>query len=180
VVNGPILFTERCRIEPFDVDRHLSARYVGWLNDPQVVRFSEQRHRRHDEESCKSYANSFIGTPHYFWAIVARDEKLGHIGNISAHIDISNSVGDIGIMVGERSVWGRGYGSEAWSIVAAFLFDALNLRKVTAGMIATNKSMIDLAKRTGMTEDGYRRRQFLWEGQEVDMLFMALFRPEKD
>lgn len=35
-----------CRVVRF-ADRHLTERYVGWLNDPAVVRYSEQRHSRH-------------------------------------------------------------------------------------------------------------------------------------
>lgn len=79
---SPVLRTSRLRLEPF-AEPHLTERYVGWLNDPDVVRFSEQRHRRHTLASCEAYWRSFEGTPNHFWAIVADDASLGHIGNIN-------------------------------------------------------------------------------------------------
>ena len=132
-----VLETRRLRLEPFSESR-LTDRYVGWLNDPEVVRFSEQRHRTHTLQSCRDYLASFAGTPHYFWAVVACDVALGHIGNVNAYVDPTNRVADVGILIGERRVWGAGYGSEAWQAVCGFLLDELELRKVTAGTLATN------------------------------------------
>jgi RimJ/RimL family protein N-acetyltransferase len=171
----PTLTTERCIIEAF-AERHLTERYVGWLNDAETMRFSEQRHRHHDLESCRRYASSFTETPHYFAAIVAKDRTLGHIGNINAYVDVRNQVADLGILIGERSVWGLGYGTEAWRALSRFLLSDRGLRKITAGTLAINAGMLGIMRRCGMQEDGRRRRQYLCEGQEVDMVYGALFR----
>ncbi|MBN2397764.1 MAG: N-acetyltransferase, partial [Deltaproteobacteria bacterium] len=64
--------TERLLITPFG-KRHLTRCYVDWLNDPLLMRFSRQRHKRHTIASCRDYWQSFEGTPNYFWAIVAED-----------------------------------------------------------------------------------------------------------
>lgn len=177
MAQSPILSGAKCRLEPF-AERYLSARYVGWLNAPDVVRHSEQRHRRHDLASCKSYAASFAGSPHFFWAIIANDEALGHIGNISAYVDATNRVADVGIMVGERAAWGRGYGTDAWLAACRYLLLDLNLRKVTAGTLANNLGMLSVMKRSGMCEEGRRRRQALWENTEVDVVEAGLLHEE--
>src|SRR5512142_149833 len=78
--------TPRLVIEPF-AERHLTPKYAGWLNDPEVTRYSDQRFAVHTLESCRRYAESFDGTPNYFWAIVAKDPSLGHLGNINAYTD---------------------------------------------------------------------------------------------
>jgi [ribosomal protein S5]-alanine N-acetyltransferase len=177
MATSPILETARLRIEPF-ADQHLTARYVGWLNDPEVVKFSEQRARAHTLETCRAYAASFAGTPHFFWAAVARDEALGHLGNLNAYLDPANGVADVGILIGERSAQGRGYSTEAWMAVCDFLLRTLGVRKVTAGTISPNAPMVRLMERVGMVEDGRRVRQQLWNGQEVDVVYAALFREE--
>lgn len=169
-----VLETPRLRMEPFSAS-HLTDRYVGWLNDPDVVRFSEQRHRTHTMESCRAYLASFAGTPHYFWAVVARDVALGHVGNVNAYVDPNNRVADVGILIGERNVWGCGYGSEAWQAVCGFLLDELELRKVTAGTLATNAGMLGIMRRIGMREDGRRVKHAVVDGQEIDVIYMALF-----
>jgi RimJ/RimL family protein N-acetyltransferase len=179
VATSRILEAKRLRLEPFS-EEFLTARYVGWLNDPEVVRFSERRHQTHSVESAREYLRSFDGTPHYFWAIIAAHEAahLGHIGNISAHVDLRNSLADVSILIGERGVWGRGFGFDAWMAACRFLLDGLGLRKVTAGTLATNTGMLEIMKRAGMQDDGRRLRHYLVEGREVDVVHMALFRQE--
>lgn len=172
-----VLTTSRLRLEPFQ-PHHLTERYVGWLNNPDVVRFSEQRHRRHTLESVAAYVRSFEGLAHYLWAIVSTDGQLGHIGNISARIDSHNRVADVGILVGERRVWGHGYGGEAWNAVCAFLLRDAAMRKVTGGAAASNTAMLAIMRRAGMLEDGRRLRHLVIDGEEVDVIHMALFQAD--
>ncbi|MBM3993196.1 MAG: GNAT family N-acetyltransferase [Planctomycetes bacterium] len=169
------LETERLRIMPFAA-AFLTEKYVGWLNDPEVVRFSEQRHRRHTMESCRDYWWSFENSPHFFWAITLRDGSAAHIGNITAHVDPPNRVADVGILIGERKVWGRNYGSEAWEAVCEYLLNDAGIRKVTAGTMADNHGMLGIMRKTGMVAEGRRLRQFLLDGREVDLVEAARFR----
>jgi ribosomal-protein-alanine N-acetyltransferase len=176
---SPVLETPRLRIEPFAVERQLSARYVGWLNDPELTRFSEQRHRQHTLESCRQYAASFDDTPHYFWAVLAVDPTrpaLDHIGNMNAYVTPAHGLADVGILIGERAAAGRGYATEAWMAVCDFLLRTAGLRKVTAGCLAVNAAMLRVMDRAGMQEDGRRLRHHLWNGQEVDVVHRALHR----
>ena len=175
MAESPVIMTPRLRIVPFS-EEYLTTRYVGWLNDPEVVRYSEQRHRKHTLESCRQYWQSFSGSPNYFWAITAQSEGVRHIGNINAYVDEANSVADVGILVGERAVWGKGYGLEAWKAVCDYLLNEAGVRKVTAGTLATNKGMLSVMERSGMRPDGCRVRQTLMEGVEVDIVYTAIFK----
>jgi [ribosomal protein S5]-alanine N-acetyltransferase len=168
------LETARLRIVPFS-EVHLTPRYVGWLNDPEVVRYSEQRHRAHTIESCREYWRSFAGTPHRFWAILVSAGPLGHIGNINAYVDGKNLAADVGILIGEKGAWRRGYGLEAWRAVCGYLLETAALRKVTAGTMAANKGMLRIMEKSGMVDDGRRIRQCLFESREVDVVHGALF-----
>lgn len=62
---GPVLRGGMVVLRPFamlDID----DKYVDWLNDPNVVRFSNQRFLRHDRKSCLRYLASFEGTSNFF------------------------------------------------------------------------------------------------------------------
>ena len=170
----PILRTERLVLTPFS-EKHLTERYVGWLNDPVVVRYSEQRHRVHTLKSCRDYLDSLSGTPHHFWAIEALDIELGHIGNIGATIDEPNSVGDIAIVLGERTAWGNGYGTEAWLEVCRFLLEDSGLRKVSAGTMACNAEMLGIMRKSGMSEECRRPRHLLLNGEEIDVVYAGAY-----
>lgn len=171
---SPVISTSRLSIVPF-TEAFLTLQYVGWLNDPDVVRYSTQRHRRHTLETCRQYLQSFDGTPNYFWAIVEREQGLGHIGNINAYIDVHDRVADLGILLGNKSAHGRGYAREAWLAVCGYLFAQAGMRKITAGTCAVNKPMLALMAAIGMVEDGRRIRQTLVEGREADVVHAALY-----
>lgn len=170
------IVTSRLRITPFSL-AHITPRYLSWLNDKELMRYSEQRHRSHTPESCQMYLQSFEDTPHYFWAIEEPHQGLGHIGNINAYVNEQNQLADMGIVVGERKAQGKGYALEAWQAVCVFLFGTAGLRKLTAGAMVVNTPMLNMMRRSGMAEDGVRQRHYLCDGQEVDIIHMALFRP---
>ena len=129
--------TNRLLITPFR-EEHITDRYLNWLNDPELMRYSEQRHKTHTFESCRAYLQSFKKTPNYFWAIEEVINGLGHIGNINAYVDRGNLLADIGILIGEKKVQNRGYGLEAWIGVCNFLFQKGTVRKITAGILSVN------------------------------------------
>ncbi len=170
-----IIETTHLKIVPFS-EEYLTPQYVSWLNNPEVVRFSEQRHRIHTLESCREYMKSFDDTPNYFWAVVAKDSELGHIGNMNAYVDVNNSVADVGILIGEQRAWRKGYGSEAWIAVCRYLLHEANIRKVTVGTLLVNSAMLGVIRRAGMAEDGRRIRHCLFEGSEIDVIYAALYR----
>ncbi|MBU0593640.1 MAG: GNAT family N-acetyltransferase [Gammaproteobacteria bacterium] len=170
----PELETPRLCIIPFN-EQLLTERYVDWLNDPEVVRYSEQRHRHHDLAGCTAYFRSFENSPHYFCAILHKGTPEEHIGNISIAMDCANRVADISIMIGEKQYWGQSLGAEAWKCVMEELFVHQNIRKITAGTMAINHGMLAVMKRCGMEEEGRRKRQFLCDEQEVDMVMAAAF-----
>jgi RimJ/RimL family protein N-acetyltransferase len=157
----------------------LTDRYVGWLNDPQVVRFSEQRHRRHSMESCSAYLAQMHNSDGLFLAIQVDGSGLGHIGNISVAIDEPNLSADLSIMIGEKRAWGRGYASLAWAAVMQYLLEDAGMRRVTAGTMEVNEPMIRLMQRSAMQFDCVRPRHFMWEGREVGLATGSRFRLSK-
>src|SRR5262245_14853918 len=109
------LESPRLRLEPF-TESHITDAYIAWLNDRDLLRYSELRHCRHTRDNAAAYVHSINQLTSHLWAIVTKDGV--HIGNISAHRDVPNGTADIGILIGVRNVHGRGYGAEAWRAVS--------------------------------------------------------------
>ncbi len=168
----PELRTQRLAIVPF-AERHLTVTYVAWLNNPDVVRYSEQRHCSHTLESCRIFAAGFETSDRSFSAIEA--DGHGHIGNLVVTHDLANRTADLSILIGDRAVWGCGYGAEAWGAVLRHLLRTEGLRKVTAGTMAENAGMLAVMEKTGMNVEGRRERQFLLDEREVDMIYATAF-----
>ncbi len=169
-----IIETERLRLVPFDPPRHLNARYVAWLNDPDVVRFSEQRHKTHTLESCAAFVTCFADSPARLWAIETASDGT-HIGNIHADIDVMNGLADVAILIGARDVWGQGYGLEAWNGALGWLKSEPGVRKIVAGCMHANTAMRQIMRNSGMTDDGVRRSHYLLDGKPEDVVFTALY-----
>jgi len=148
---------------------------VSWLNDPEVVRFSELRHSRHTLDSCRAYFENMVQHSNLFLSIVSSEPQLGHIGNISVTIDHPNRVAEMAILLGDRKAWGMGLGREAWSIVMQWLLTDAGFRKVTAGTMAVNRPMLAVMMKTGMRVECLRSGQFLLEGQAVDLVLAAKY-----
>jgi RimJ/RimL family protein N-acetyltransferase len=168
-MSPPVLTRAPVRLLPFG-PRHLSERYVGWLNSAQLMRFSEQRHRRHDIASCRAYVAGFSNGPNLLWAIETTSANT-HVGTITATIDGANGLADIGILIGTGG--GRGLGSAAWRAVLGYLAGRADIRKITGGCVAANAAMIAIMECAGMIADGRRKAHFLIGGEPVDVVHYA-------
>lgn len=166
----------RVYILPFAI-KNLTERYIGWLNDPEITRYSELRHRTHTLDTCRQYLDATKDGGHLFGAIYRKDDDL-HIGNISAYFDRSNGVVDIAILIGERQVWGNGLGCEAWIAMMNLLVRQNLARKITGGTMAINKPMLRVFEQSGMHEEARRKRHFVSAGFEVDAVYFARFTEE--
>lgn len=155
-------------------EEEITDDYLGWLNDPVVTRYSNQRFRKHDRESSKRYLASFRGTPNLFVS-VRRTADGAAIGTMTAYVSPQHGTADVGILIGDRPVWGQGYGQDAWDTLTDFLARQPDMRKITCGTLDCNKAMIRLAERSGMEPDGRRRAHELVDGQPHDILYFARF-----
>lgn len=172
-MSSELIKSRNLTINIFD-NSDITNEYIQWLNDPEVVRYSNQRFQTHTKESCKEYFKSFIGTNNLFLSIYLNRERVS-IGTMTVYVNHNHSTADIGIMIGNKKYWGRGFGKEAWNLVMSYLFFNKKIRKITAGAIDRNIAMIELMKKTGMKPDGVRVKHELFQDNEHDILYFAVF-----
>lgn len=164
---------ERVILCPFR-SADVTEAYIGWLNDPEVTRYSNQRFRAHDRASCEAYLASFDGGDNLFVSI--RDRASGAaIGTMTAYRNPHHGTCDVGIMIGERAKWGGGYGQEAWNLLVSWLLVEGGVRKLTAGCLAPNRGMVKLMERSGMHREAVRERQEIVDGKPEDIVLYARF-----
>ena len=148
--------------------------YIGWLNDPLTMRFSNQRFLRHDRQSSKRYLATFEGSSNLFFLV--RDKSTGQaVGTMTAYLSLAHGTADMGILIGERSAWGQGFGLDAWMTLMKHLLAQPPIRKITAGTLACNAPMLSLARKAAMVPDGERKEQEVVDGVPQDMLYFAKF-----
>ena len=155
-------------------EEDITSSYINWLNDPFVVKFSNQRFKKHTFDSCRNYFQTFANSNDIFISILARDVGC-MIGTMTVYINSYHSVADIGIMLGDKNYWGKGIGKEAWESVMNLLLNKTEIRKVTGGALSCNNSMVKIFKGTGMQEDGVRKNQEIVDGKLYDIVHFAKF-----
>lgn len=164
---------DRILVRPFTTS-DISEAYLGWLRDPEVVRFSNQRFHVHTLESCQAYLASFEESANHF--LVICDRQSGDmLGTLTVYRSLPHGTADIGIMVGARQVWGQGIGAEAFCLVLSALKASRAVRKVTAGTLVANRGMVRIMEKAGMEHEATRRAQELLEGTPVDLVYYASF-----
>lgn len=156
----------------------ITADYISWLNDPEVTRYSNQRFVLHSEESCAAYLASFEGTPNSFLSIRSVADGRA-VGTMTAYVSPHHETVDLGIMIGNRDVWGEGLGQEAWNTLLQWFHRDVNMRKVTGGTMRCNVGMMKLLERSGMTLESVRPRQEMLDGTEQDLCYFAKYREDR-
>lgn len=165
---------KRLTIRPFRAS-DITDNYISWLNDPEIVKFSNQRFIHHNRETCKAFLNSIDSSDAIFLIIICNESK-DTLGTITVHFCKNHLTADIGILLGNKAHWGKGFGEEAWSAVMEFLIKKINVRKVTGGTLSCNKGMLRVFEKVGMVPDGLRKDHELVNGKSYDILHFAKFK----
>jgi len=94
-------------------------------------------------------------------------------GNMKAHGDAF-----VGIGIGEADYWGKGYGTEAMSLILGYAFMELNLQRVSLDVFEYNERAIHSYEKSGFKIEGRMRNALLREGKRWDIVFMGILREE--
>jgi len=166
--------TKRLTLKPLGLD-FLSQTYLGWMQDAQVVLHMESGGADYTFQMLEEYLNKIEKNKIFSWAITLKNTNQ-HIGNIKIDpIDFRNLYGEYGIMIGDKTTWGKGYAKEASIEVINFCFTKLSLRKINLGVIADNIKALSLYKSLGFIEEGRFKKQVLLHDTYTDNVRMAVF-----
>lgn len=180
---GTQILTKRLALLPYlHPDTELLKIHTRWMHDPEVVRFSEHRHTKPSWHQNKRYVASFDHQVNHLWAILDKRVMSHHnnpwedfyIGHLACYGDVPNKSAELAIVVGEKSIWGKGFGLEAWTGAMEWLLQE-GCRKVFAGTMAENRAMIRICEKSGMQREGARKAHFLLDGQPTDFVMFAKF-----
>lgn len=124
--------------------------YVSWLNNVKINQFLEVRHEKNSIDSVKDFVQSVNASSDTLILGIFIEEGQKHIGNIKiGPINIYHKRAEMGLLIGDRDEWGRGYATEAIKLLTKFGFQTLGLKKITAGCYGANKASVKAFQKAG-------------------------------
>lgn len=179
---GDSLASNRVRLRPHVASD--AADHVRWRNDAEVALWATAGDIRFWLVTAGSVDRWFADklpemdpTSDGVFAIDLLDGR--HIGMADyRNVDSVARSATVGITIGEKDVWGQGYGSEALRLLVGHLFDHLNLHRVQLDTWSGNARAMRAFARIGFKEEG-RLREAVWgPGRYFDSVVMGLLRSE--
>jgi len=84
----------------------------------------------------------------------------------------------VGISIGERENWGKGYGTDAMRLILRYAFTELNLHRVTLNVFEYNPRAIRSYEKAGYSHEGCSREFLNRDGRRYDLVYMGILRAE--
>lgn len=167
-------------MKPFSEDE-LNERYLSWLNNPEINRFLEVRHRKQSIDDVIHYINDLRSKPGCeLFAIFTKKEHI-HIGNLSLTEYNPNNQGTAvyGLMIGDLRAQMLGLGGEASALIVEYLFRDPNIRRIHEGVIADNHRAYKTLEFLGFQREGVlRKHAVLPSGKISDVYIYGMLREE--
>lgn len=158
--------------------------FVRWINDPEVTEdllFSAPMSLA-DEQNWFEKMMSTPLSEHVLVIEIQKSDARGDyqpIGTCQFHnVDWRNRSAEVGIMIGEKSFWDQGYGTETMQLLLQHGFNTLNFHRIWLQVIAKNKRGMRAYEKAGFQHEGTYRQSHYQHGQYYDVHLMSVLMHE--
>jgi len=194
-----MIIGERIRFRA--VERDDLPTFVKWLNDPEVQQgilihqpISQAREenwfdgmiKRPDDEHIMGIEVRLPGERTGLPGVKGNEqgaqggeEAWKLIGNLAFNdIDWRNRSSEFGIMIGDKTYWTQGYGTEAVRLLIKHGFNSLNLNRIFLRVFENNPRAIRAYEKAGFVHEGRERQAEFRDGRYIDVLLMSILKDE--
>ncbi len=152
--------------------------YLSWMQDAEILRFLEARFGQHTPESLAGFIRSMNDNPDALLLGMFLKEDGRHVGNIKlGPVSREHARGDIGLLIGDKTVWGRGLATEAITALTRYAFETLRLNRLYAGCYGGNDGSVRAFVKAGWAVEARLPRYWLLGDAWVDHIILGLLNP---
>ena len=175
-LQNPFITGERIYLRPLEPaqDNHL---YSTWLNDQEIRRYfsvyptSDTRGKERLDNLYKDFKHILFGI-----ALKSDNRLIGLVG--LKDINILNGTAEFYVIVGDRSIWGQGYGTEATRLMINYGFTELNLNRIQTQDMEENVAGWRADEKAGFKHEGTLREAIQRFGRYHDVRVYSILRSE--
>lgn len=162
------------------LERADAERAHRWINDGQVRQFLHGMRYPISVEDEERWIEGATNSSFSRVVLAIETRKNGcHIGNVELRgMSAEDRRGELGIVIGDKDYWGKGYGTDAIVTLLGFAFDVMNLHRVWLTTGEDNPRAIACYRRCGFREEGRLRQDRYLGGRYWDTIVMGVLREE--
>ena len=160
-------------------EKDLEGNWYDWLNDSDVTKYQNKGIFYNTRDMQREYFQKMMNSKNdVLFAIIDRETNT-HIGCVGLHdIDWVHRSANLGIIIGEKYFWGKGYGKKVWNMITYYGLFVLNLHRIYADIIEENISSIKSAKSSGFKEEGVIRDKYYKNAKYHNAVILSVLREE--
>lgn len=154
---------------------------VRWQRDSEFHRLADgDPARLHSEKAIKEWfakRTEDAEPERYSFSVrtLAEDKLIGFLG---MWVDLIHSEAWVGLGIGEREFWSKGYGTDMMKLCLQYAFTELCVQRVSLGVHEYNPRALRSYEKCGFRLEGRTRQDVLREGKRYDSLWMGILREE--
>ncbi len=173
------LVGKSCYLSPISKDSAES--WARWDNDLEVgIPLGSEPYTPTTIETSQEAIESCIREKIHGFDILELDSDLLIGRCFLGSVDLINRSARLGIVIGEKSHWDRGFGTEAIQLLLDYAFAILNLNSVNLGTYSFNDRAIACYRKVGFKEIGRRRQARIIRNEKFDVLMLDILAEEYD
>ena len=173
-MQSPILVGGRVYLRPVELAD--APTLAPWFNDPDVARYLPT-YRPLPVHAEEEFLRAAADRDKVLFGVALReDDRLVGVTGLEPEFRCRGA--RFGITLGDKSVWGRGHGTEATALVLRYAFETLNLHRVWLHVYEYNDRARRVYEKLGFVHEGRLRQDTYRDGRYRDTLCMAILRPE--
>jgi RimJ/RimL family protein N-acetyltransferase len=165
---------KKCYLSPMDMND--AEKFTGWLNDLEMLSNLHLYSSVINVENEKTLLEKLSKGHNYSIVDADKNEVIGNCGFMG--IDNVNQNAEMGIFIGNKDYWNRGYGTEAVALLLDYGFKALNLHNVLIRVYDFNQRARRCCEKVGFREVGIRRKALLRNMERHDIIYLDILASE--
>jgi RimJ/RimL family protein N-acetyltransferase len=175
VISESILQGEKVRLRP--MEEHDLPSFVEWLADAEVTQWLAQLGTPPSlEEEYEWYERRRSDPDSLMWAIETLDGRL--VGSTELRLEPARRKAEFGIVIGEKSEWDHGLGTDALRLVLDYAFGELELNRVELTTAEENERALRVYEKLGFVREGLKRQDRVLDGRFGNTVMMSVLRAE--
>ena len=132
------LIGKKCYLSPIDVND--AEKFTEWLNDMEILVNLQLYGGVISLENERTFLSDLSKSHNYSIIDLETNELIGNCGFLD--IDHINQTSEVGIFIGNKKYWNKGFGTEALSLLVDYGFKALNFHNIMLRTYEFNKGGI--------------------------------------